>query len=241
MSARRHVQITAGGRTPGEGAWITVRGHTRFFSSVQVTSTTYFPILVSAREAEFHPDWVLDRFIPGLAVGYSFGPPFGEQMVTWPDLEKMRVSRRTVKRQAEETLYAAMSQLRIHGQPPSLMLSFEGLESTVLLVEEFWNDLAEQVPGELVIGVPARDVVIVTGSGSQAGLEKTRRAVERMFFAGGSQLLMNDLLVWRAGGWVPLPPPEELPQEPELPLPDLDRAESEAVAPRTPEPIDQPR
>ncbi len=221
-----------------EGAWITVQGHTRFFSSVQVTSTTYFPILISAREAEFHPDWVLDRFIPGLAVGYSFGPPFGETMVTWPDLEKMRVSRRTVKRQAEETLYSAMSQLRIHGQPPSLMLSFEGLESTVLLVEEFWNDLAEQVPGELVIGVPARDVVIVTGSGSTAGLEKTRRAVERMFFAGGTQLLMHDLLVWRAGGWVPLPRPEEE-TTPEIPLPDLDLPEPEPV--HTPEPIDQPR
>jgi uncharacterized protein YtpQ (UPF0354 family) len=208
---------------------------------VQVTSNTYLPILISAREAEFHPDWVLDRFIPGLAVGYSLGPPFGEQMVTWPDLEKMRVSRRTVKRQAEETLYQAMSQVRIHGQPPSLMLSFEGLESTVLLVEEFWNDLAEQVPGELVIGVPARDVVIVTGSGSQPGLAKTRRAVERMFFAGGTQLLMQELLVWRDGSWTPLPPPEESAPEPEILLPELDLPEPEVAPTRTPEPIDQPR
>ena len=45
------------------------------------------------------------------------------------------------------------------------------------------------MPGELVVGVPARDVVVVTGSQSAPGLEKARRCVERVFFAGGENLL----------------------------------------------------
>ena len=55
--------------------------------------------------------------------------------------------------------------------------------------------------GDLVVGVPARDVVIVTGSQSPSGLEKARRAVERVFFAGDQHLLSRELLVRRHGIW----------------------------------------
>jgi hypothetical protein len=54
---------------------------------------------------------------------------------------------------------------------------------------------------EPVIGVPARDVVIVTGSRSPAGLAKARRAVDRVFFAGGPHLLTPHLLVRRDRSW----------------------------------------
>ena len=59
------------------------------------------------------------------------------------------------------------------------------------------------IPGELVVGVPARDVVIVTGSQSAPGLEKARRAVDRVFFAGDDNLLTRRLLVRRGGMWEP--------------------------------------
>jgi hypothetical protein len=52
-----------------------------------------------------------------------------------------------------------------------------------------------------VVGVPARDVVIVTGSESRPGLEKARRAVDRVFFAGDRHLLTRRLLVRRRGVW----------------------------------------
>jgi uncharacterized protein YtpQ (UPF0354 family) len=81
------------------------------------------------------------------------------------------------------------------------MLSFEGIESSVVLADAFWDSLEGAVPGELVVGVPARDVVIITGSRSKVGLDKTQRAVDRVFFAGGAHLLLRDLLVRRGGDW----------------------------------------
>ena len=91
------------------------------------------------------------------------------------------------------------SRAEFHGQPPALMLSFEGLESSLLLATDFWRRLEGAVPGELVVGVPARDVVIVTGSQSQPGMEKAKRCVERVFFAGGENPLAPNLLVRRMG------------------------------------------
>ncbi|MFC7480830.1 hypothetical protein ACFQX7_13480 [Luedemannella flava] len=63
--------------------------------------------------------------------------------------------------------------------------------------------MAEVVPGDIVVGVPARDVVIVTGSDSLPGLEKARRAVDRVLFAGDENPLTQHLLVRRNGTWEP--------------------------------------
>jgi uncharacterized protein YtpQ (UPF0354 family) len=178
---------------------------------VQVTSTRFLPLLVSTADAQVDDDHLLDEFTEGIAIGYSFGPPYGERLVSWTDLDRLGSTRRSVRRIAMDNLDHALVRLRIHGQPPALMLSFDGLESSALLVDEFWDDLQRSVPGELIVGVPARDVVIVTGSESRPGLAKARRAVDRVFFAGDEHLLSRDLLVWRGGTWQPLCPPAPTP------------------------------
>jgi hypothetical protein len=144
---------------------------------------------------------VLDVFLDNLFVGYTFGPPFGERLITWQDLERVGMSRRAIRRQAAHHLDVRLPHAHVHGQPPALMLGFEGMASTLLLAESVWSDLASAVPGEVVVGVPARDVVIVTGSESRPGLEKARRAVDRVILAGDRHLLTRHLLVRRRGMW----------------------------------------
>ncbi|WP_213453396.1 DUF1444 family protein [Rhizomonospora bruguierae] len=178
---------------------------------MQVRGTHFLPLLVSEDDPGVGGDHLLDEFIPGLAIAYSFGPPYGQRLVTWDDLEQSRIPRRAVRREATENLYRALDDVEVHGRPPALMLSFGGLESSVLLADEFWDRVEQGVPGELVVGVPARDVVIITGSQSRPGLAKARRAVDRVFFAGDQHLLSQDLLVRREQEWMPFLP--EVPAE----------------------------
>lgn len=147
------------------------------------------------------PDVVLDTFLGDIAVGYTPGPPYGESLLTWADLDRLGLSRRAARRKAAEHLDRSLDGVRIHGQPPALMLSFEGVTSTVLLADEYWEGLEDAIPGEIVVGVPARDVVIVTGSDSPPGLEKLRRAVDRIFLAGDDYLITRHPLVRHAGAW----------------------------------------
>jgi uncharacterized protein YtpQ (UPF0354 family) len=168
---------------------------------VQVTSATFLPLLVSPDDRAYHEANVLDEYFEDLVVGYAIGPPYGERLVTWEDLDQFELSRRNLRRHAAANLDALLDTVRIHGQPPALMLDFDGLESSLLLADPFWESLEDAVPGELVVGVPARDVVIITGSRSRTGIEKARRAVDRVFFAGGPHLLMQDLLVRRDDDW----------------------------------------
>jgi uncharacterized protein YtpQ (UPF0354 family) len=158
-------------------------------------------VLISVRDRAYDPGNVLDGYLDEVAIGYTLGPPYGETLVTWSELERIEISRRSLRRQAVGNLEEMLDSVHIYGQPPALMLSFNGLESSVLLLDEFWEGLAESVPGELVVGVPARDVVIITGSRSRTGLEKATRAVDRVFYANGPNLLLRDLLVWRDGEW----------------------------------------
>ncbi|NUR30685.1 MAG: hypothetical protein HOV83_33350 [Catenulispora sp.] len=159
-------------------------------------STTYLPVLV-AREG-VADDVVLEQFLGDLSIAFLPGPAF-ETPVTWEQLYAAQAHPLELHRRAFECLAKFAVDAQVVGQPPALMLSFSGWESCMLLIGEFWERLAGHVPGELVVGVPARDVVMVTGSASPPGLERVRRAVDRLFFAGGANLLSRDLLVWRHG------------------------------------------
>jgi hypothetical protein len=176
---------------------------------VQVTRATFIPLLSPGNADRLDPDAVVDDFCADLSVIYTFGPQFGRRVVTHTDLGQMQLPVPHLRRSAFEHLEVLSSRAEFHGQPPALMLSFEGLESSLVLASDFWTRLEGAVPGELVVGVPARDVVIVTGSQSGAGMEKVRRCVERVFFAGGDNPLSRSLLVRRGGAWEPFDRPRQ--------------------------------
>lgn len=176
---------------------------TRYLLRVQVTRTTFIPLLVSAHSDRVDPAAVRDEGFAGLSVVYTFGPDFGRRVVTHADLGHLQLHPHALRQAAYQHLEVLSSRAEFHGQPPALMLSFDGLESSLLLANDFWSRLEGAVPGEIVVGVPARDCVIVTGSQSAPGLEKAKRCVERVFFAGGDNLISRGLLVRRGGTWEP--------------------------------------
>ena len=163
-------------------------------------STTFLPVLLSLEDLDPRDEsaLILDEFVGSVVVGYAVGPEF-RSLLTWSHLTEWGVRRAYVRQYADECLAKWAVDAQVVGQPPAPMMSFGGWESCTLLVDEIWERLAPQVPGELIVGVPARDVVIITGSGSRPGLEKVRRAVDRLHYAGGQGLLSRDLLVWRHG------------------------------------------
>lgn len=179
---------------------------------MQVVGTTILPILLRNEHLPVGPDVpVFDefpdagRFPDGarMSIAYTFGPPFGARLVLWSDLDDLGVTHRVLRRRAFASLEAMLGSARLHGSAPTYMVSFHGVEASLLLADVFWAGLAVDVPGDLVVGAPARDVLVVTGSDSRAGVAKAWRCVDRVFFAGGPDLLMRDLLVWR-DSWRPL-------------------------------------
>lgn len=173
---------------------------------MQVTVSAILPMPMSRDAADelykSGPDApVLEQWYADLVVGYAVGPPYEEQYVTEADLEALEMRPRSLRRVAADNLAGRLDVVEVHGLPPVFSLTFDGLEAALLTCDEVWNSLASQVDGEIVVGAPARDVMFVTGSESEAGLSKLSRACERVFFAGQDNLVSRNLLVRRAGIW----------------------------------------
>jgi uncharacterized protein YtpQ (UPF0354 family) len=179
--------------------------HCDYRSPVHVTSTTFLPLLARAAPDPYGDPAapVLEEFAPSadLAIAYSFGPPYGERLVSWLDIDSLGLDRRVLRTEAAANLDALAETARLRGQPPARMLSFDGLESSLLLADAVWSRLAAEVDGDVVVGVPARDVVVVTGSAWPDGVAQATGTVERIFSAGDQHLLTDQLLVRREGGW----------------------------------------
>ena len=87
------------------------------------------------------------------------------------------------------------------GQGPVFRLVADGnYESSLLLAENLWDAQATAVAGELVAAVPARDVLLFTGSASPEGLRELRAAAANLH-AKASRAVSTTLIVRRNGRW----------------------------------------
>lgn len=111
------------------------------------------------------------------------------------DLRKLSVRNLTQRRSKPEILRPsdAVVMLRIDGE----------LEASLLLVDHLWPQLARGIAGEIVVGVPSRDVVCVSGTGITGGVETLHWAVDRAWKRQDNPKLMltRSLLVRRDDSW----------------------------------------
>jgi hypothetical protein len=116
-----------------------------------------------------------------------------------------------LREQATANLRGRRSDLTLDWSPDVKVVSITvgGLESGLVLDDDLMAKLAQDVEGDLVVAVPARDVLVASGTGHQDGLVELRRTVGRIWGKGGGaaardgeeRLLTRDLLVRRDDGW----------------------------------------
>jgi len=87
------------------------------------------------------------------------------------------------------------------GADSILLISAGGdFEASLLLADKLWSSDQIKVDGDIVAAVPAKDVLIVTGSHNAPGLARLRAAAAR--FAPGPDGLTTTLFVYRYGKFV---------------------------------------
>jgi uncharacterized protein YtpQ (UPF0354 family) len=75
------------------------------------------------------------------------------------------------------------------------------IDASLVLDDDLMDKLARDVQGDLVVAVPARNVLAASGTGHQDGLAELRRTVEQVWATGADRLITRDLLVRRRGAW----------------------------------------
>jgi uncharacterized protein YtpQ (UPF0354 family) len=82
-----------------------------------------------------------------------------------------------------------------------LLVSAGGeFDASLLLADNLWTGGQIKVDGDIVVAVPAKDVLIVTGSHNAAGLARLRAAAAK--FAFGPNGLTSALFAYRDGKFV---------------------------------------
>lgn len=91
-------------------------------------------------------------------------------------------------------------QLRRHDDAVAMITAGGNYEPSLLLVDEIWSSGQIKVDGDIVISIPARDTLLVTGSNSRKGLETVRTMSAKL--AEGPYRLTRMLFVYREGRFI---------------------------------------
>ncbi|HEU5413322.1 MAG TPA: DUF1444 family protein [Candidatus Angelobacter sp.] len=88
-----------------------------------------------------------------------------------------------------------------HGEGPAYMLTAGGdYVASLLLFDELWAELKQQISGDVLAAVPSRDVLLFTDSQSNEGIKQVKASIAKVMDSGG-YLISDTILRRTADGW----------------------------------------
>ncbi|MEO6809566.1 MAG: DUF1444 family protein, partial [Isosphaeraceae bacterium] len=145
---------------------------------------------------------VTEPLVADLLITYAFDLPGMFKMASLTDLTRLSIEPAELRELAIANLKRQLPQIAIAEAPPlKRIVTGNDLEACTLLANSFWDDLAGDVPGELVIAVPSRNVVLVCGSQTEDGLRTMRTLSDTIRSGEPVHGLSEHLLSWQGGTW----------------------------------------
>jgi len=138
-----------------------------------------------------------------LIVTYAFDLPDSFMMATTTLVEQAGVSTAELPRLARVNLERALPEPQFFAKDGcNIAVTGNDLEATLLLVDKLWNDMAQQVRGEILASVPRRDRILMCDSANPGALA-TLRAQSQEFFdeQDDAHRLSTQVMVRRGGMW----------------------------------------
>jgi uncharacterized protein YtpQ (UPF0354 family) len=133
-------------------------------------------------------DLVFERLNEDLVVVFVFDTENSMRLVMKKDLEQRKMSTATLHALAVKNLAAffatrvRIERLKNTGDARLYGVGLdENYEASALLLEKYWTRETFDVRGDIVVFVPARDSVLVTGSQDKEGLRLAARVAEKAY------------------------------------------------------------
>lgn len=118
-------------------------------------------------------------------------------------LKELELHGESLRSLAVSNLKRILPEINARGQSPLWMLTAGGtFESSLLLLDNVWDKTRFRIEGEIVVAIPCRDVLLVTDSSSEVGLQGIRRAAAEARSA--AYRLTDRLFIRRNSEFVPL-------------------------------------
>ena len=130
---------------------------------------------------------VFDNYIADVHVFYSIDFESFFTYINQGQLIKWKITKDSLSKTALKNLdNLASGRAQFQGDSAFAMIILNGnLEASLMLSDAFWTYIADVVKNNsLIIGIPTRDVLLVTHSDCKEGLEKMRKSVKQTFEQG---------------------------------------------------------
>jgi len=148
-----------------------------------------------------------ERLAADVWIVYAVDLPGSIAYLTESERKRLGLPLEELRQLAITNLRRVLPEIERHGTAPAFMLTAGGnMEASLLLLDDLWQGQERLVEGEVVAAVPARDVLVFTGSNSPAGIEAVKGSIQRVA-ANNSYPVSKALLVRRGGRWQQFQPP----------------------------------
>jgi uncharacterized protein YtpQ (UPF0354 family) len=140
-----------------------------------------------------------------LVVMYAFDSETGISFASAEDVEAFGIAGPALRARAVENLMNYLPDISSQGSGSLSILTADGnYEASLILVDEIWTRDNFDVAGDIVVFVPARDIVLVTGSEEVEGLAIARELIANREW---SYFISEQSFVRTGDGWAVLDKP----------------------------------
>jgi uncharacterized protein YtpQ (UPF0354 family) len=144
---------------------------------------------------------VREHLVADLWIVYALDLPKITLSLAESKMQELKILPEELRSLALTNLRNILPETEQHGDGPWYWLTAGGdYTASLLLFDDLWSELQESVEGDIVVAVPARDVVLFTGSRSRQGIEMVRQKA-REIVEGGDHVISQTLLRRIAGKW----------------------------------------
>lgn len=145
------------------------------------------------------PQPLTEPFNDELAIVYAEDRP---QLVRYLTTRDDVGDRAKLRALALDNLRRVIPKIEMEGNSSGSFIIHAGgsYEASLLLVDDLWSSGQIKVDGDIVVAVPSREALLVTGSHNQASIRLLRSAAVKL--AAGPYALTSALFVYRGGKFV---------------------------------------
>ena len=144
-------------------------------------------------------EWqVIEDYNDELVIVYAEDTPRNVRYFTSKDLAKAGVERSKLRALAIANLRRVLPKIEAHqGEVYSMYTADGNYEASLLLFDDLWDgDI--RVDGDIVVAIPTRDVLLITGSKNAEGIARLREVADELT-AEGTYTISPALFVYRKG------------------------------------------
>ncbi|MFP2928448.1 DUF1444 family protein [Pyxidicoccus sp. 3LG] len=145
-----------------------------------------------------------ERLVGDLWVLYAFNKPTLFMPVTDVDLQRLKLDKAKLRSLALGNLRKQIPPIEKKGSSGTWMFILPetggNFEASLLLLDEVWDGKGTALDGEPMVAVPARDLLFVTGTHNEAGVQKVKDLAAHAFDKVDHPV-SKKVLVRRKGKW----------------------------------------